>query len=262
MEKLIIFGDYGLDDAAATTTIFRHLDRFAHLDILPIGGNVPVEVSHRNCLTLLSHFPEVWDKVTVVDVRQEPQQGEYLAEIHGGDGMGDILPPAETAPAVEIIGFQPWLEMLTGKEQLLSLGPLTLVRRVMERHAHPLVIMAGCVDTEPNFGEYEFNHALDPEAFAFCTRFPHVLISLDTCRVPVLDMRRYEITGEDLHARILRADQRLSISRKEEGCFVWDDVAACYLLFPDRYALREQIDPHGNRVFNATYLSEKLYFEA
>lgn len=261
MEKLILFGDYGLDDAAATVSVFKHLSRFSRVWIVPIGGNVPVDISHRNCLTLLSHFPEVWEKVTLVDTRQIPQKGEYLAEIHGGDGMGDILEPAEATPQVETVRFESWLETLDGSETVLSLGPMTLVKPLMARHAHKLIIMGGCVESPPNFGEYEFNHALDPEAFAFCARFPHAAITLDTCRVGVLDMRRYEITGEDIHARILRADQRLSVTRQEEGCFVWDDVAACYLLYPDRFRLREQSDPHGNRLWNAEYISDELYFQ-
>ncbi len=262
MKDLIIFGDYGLDDAAATTTVLRYRDRFSHITIVPIGGNVPVEVSHRNALTLLAQFPEVWGQVTVVDARQEPQGGEYLAHIHGGDGMGDILAPAAEAPQVELTTFQPWLETLTGEEPVLSLGPMTLVKLLMERHAHPLVIMGGCVHSKPNFGAYEFNHALDPEAFAYCARFPHAAVTLDTCRVEKLDMRLREIPGVDLHAQILRADQRLSISRKEEGCYVWDDVAAACLIFPDRFRLHEEIDPHGNRLYNAEYVSDKLYFEA
>lgn len=261
METLIIFGDYGLDDAAATVSIFHRQDRFSRILIVPIGGNVPVEVSHRNCLTLLSLFPQVWSKVTVVDARQVPQGGEYLADIHGGDGMGDILTAAQTPAQVETVAFDGWLGSLDGTETVLSLGPMTLVKPLMERHTHPLIIMGGCVESEPNFGAYEFNHALDPDAFAFCARFPHRAVTLDTCRVPVLDMRRYEITGDHVHAQILRADQRLSVTRGEDGCYVWDDVAACCLLHPERFEFREQTDPHGNRLYNAVYVSDKLYFE-
>lgn len=261
METLIIFADYGLDDAAATASVFRHLDRFSEIFILPIGGNVPVNVAYRNCFTLLSHFPESWEKVTVVDTRSMAQPGRYLAEIHGNDGMGDILMPAEPSPRVKLADFDAWAQSLKGTETVLSLGPMTLVKPLMERHAHPLVIMGGCVETPPNYGAYEFNHALDPEAFSFCARFPHAAITLDTCRVDGLDMRRYEISGSDIHSRILRADQRLSVTRGEEGCFVWDDVAACYVLFPERFALREQTDPHGNRLFNAVYIHRGLYYE-
>ncbi len=133
--------------------------------------------------------------------------------------------------------------------------------KVFKNPTQELIIMGGCDNEEPNFGDYEFNHCLDPEAFSYCTKFPHAAITLDTCRVEKLDMRKYEITGDDFHSQILRADQRLSITRKEDGCYVWDDVAASYLIFPERFELREQTDPHGNRIFNAVYISDKLYFE-
>ena len=261
MENLIIFGDYGLDDAAATVSIFNHANRFNHIDIVAIGGNVPADVSLRNCLTLLGYFPDVWSKVTVVDTTSIPQASEYLADIHGNDGMGDLFEVPSTHPDVNIMNFNEWLSKISGENAVLSLGPMSLVKPVTDKIAcNPLVIMGGCINEEPNFGEYEFNHCLDPEAFSYCTKLTHAAITLDTCRTEKLDMRRYTIEGDDIHSRILRADQRLSITRNEDGCYVWDDVAACYLLFPERFELKEQIDPHGNRIFNAVYISDKLYF--
>ena len=67
MDKIIIFSDYGLDDAAALADIILHRDAFEKIDIVPIGGNVPTEVSLRNCLTLLGEYPYANDKITVVD---------------------------------------------------------------------------------------------------------------------------------------------------------------------------------------------------
>ena len=51
------------------------------------------------------------------------------------------------------------------------------------------------------------------------------------------------------------------LQRGEKGCYVWDDVAAAYLLHPERFTLRQQTDRDGNRIFNAVYVSDKLYFE-
>lgn len=261
MKKLILFADYGLDDAAATATLLQHHDRFDAIDIVAIGGNVPAEVSLRNCHTLLSYFPEVWEKITVVDTTAEPQPSEYLAHIHGDDGMGDLFDHTRKT-AVKTVPFASWLPTTDGTELLLSLGPMTMVVPLMERHSTYFpIIMGGCVHTPPNYHGYEFNHGLDPAAFAVCTKVPHAAITLDTVRVEVLDMRLREIEGEDIHAQILRADQKLSITRGEEGCYVWDDVAAAYLLWPDRFRLTEEEDLDGNRIFNAVYISEKLYFE-
>lgn len=260
--KLIIFADYGLDDAAATISVIKKHERFDKIDIVAIGGNVPAPISLRNCITLLNAMPDANSKITVVDTTNTPQRSEYLEEIHGKDGMGDFFSRNIDISSLKLMGYEQWLETLDGNEILLSLGPTTLVKPVLERYRNKqLVLMGGCVDTPPNFGEYEFNEAMDPEAFAFCVRFPHVAVTLDTCRVPKLDMRRLKIDGPDVHSAIIRADQVLSVSRGEEGCYVWDDVAACYLLHPQRFSLVKKTDPHGNVINMAEYISEVEYFE-
>ncbi|MBO5746876.1 MAG: nucleoside hydrolase [Clostridia bacterium] len=262
MEKLVIFADYGLDDAAATATIFKNHERFDSITVIPIGGNVPERISYRNCYTILSHYPELLYKVSVVSTENEQQPSRYLADIHGNDGMGDVIDHPSDQPTVSETTFEDWSKTVTGDEIILSLGPLTLVKKHLEKHAcKQLVIMGGVVKTEPNYNGYEFNQALDVEAFSYCTRLPHTVITLDTCRTEKLDMRRITVTGDDLHSRVLKADQVLSVSRKEDGCYVWDDVAACYLLFPERFKVTSVTDPYGNRVNNAEYISNKLYFE-
>jgi inosine-uridine nucleoside N-ribohydrolase len=254
MNHLILFCDYGLDDAAATVTVLRHQERFDGIDIVPIGGNVPVGVSHRNCLTLLSQFPHLLTKIRVVDTRGVPQSEEYLADIHGGDGMGDLFAPG-TAD-VTMVDYQSWLEGLSGEERVLSLGPMTLVRPLMEGHNHPLVVMGGCIHTPPNFGEYEFNHALDKEAFAFCAPKAEGVITLDTCRVAPLNVRNWDL-DDTLYGKILQRDVQLSYTRGEDGCYAWDDVAAQFVLFPHRFTVKEETDPHGNTYRHATYVGEK-----
>ena len=261
MKKLILFADYGLDDAAATATVLQRHHLFDAIDIVAIGGNVPSNVSLRNCYTLLSYFPEALDKITVVDTTAEPQPSEYLAEIHGNDGMGDLFDHTRKV-RVKTVPFAAWLPTTDGTEALLSLGPMTLVKPLMALHdTYFPVIMGGRVRTAPNYHGYEFNHGLDKEAFAYCTKGEHAAITLDTVRTTALDMRLREITGSDVHSQIVRADQKLSITRGEEGCFLWDDVAAICLIYPQRFRLVPETDQDGNRVYNAEYISDKLYFE-
>ena len=260
--KLVIFADYGLDDAAATISIIKNHAQFDEIDIVAIGGNVPADISLRNCITLLNSMPDANSKITVVDTTQVDQRSEYLKEIHGNDGMGDFFKQNGDTSSLKLTSYEPWLAELCGDVMILSLGPATLVKPVLAKlPAKALVLMGGCVDTPPNFGEYEFNEALDPEAFAFCLTFPHVAITLDTCRVPKLDMRRLHIDAPDVHSAIIRADQALSITRGEEGCFVWDDVAVCCLMHPERFISVQKTDPHGNVITMAEYISELEYFE-
>lgn len=258
MNHIIIFADYGLDDAAATVSILERAERFDRIDIVPIGGNVPVEVAFRNAFTLLSFYPSVWNKVRVIDTTYLPQPSEYLKDIHGGDGMGDVFDPA---PAnVERISFEPWLATLTGEETVLSLGPATLVKPVMERHRHPLIMMAGCIDTPPNFKGFEFNHCLDKEAFSYCAPQAEAVITLDTCRVPALDVSAVT-PDRTLHGRIMQAAQKLATAWDNAGCHMWDDVAACCLLFPHRFTAPLQTDPHGNTYHHAKYISDCVYYK-
>ena len=262
MKNIIVFADYGLDDAAATISLFNRSHLFDSITLIPIGGNVPVEVSYRNCYCILSHYPELWNKIKVVSTCHINQPNEYLVDIHGKDGMGDVLIKQDNNPMVNEIRFEDWLLSVTGEETVLSLGPMTLVRALFEKKpCEKLVIMGGLICEEPNFNGYEFNQAMDVDAFGYCLKFPHVAITLDTCRVKALDMRRVQINGDDLHSVILRADQKLSISRGEDGCYVWDDVAACYVLYPERFEVKVENDPYGNTISNATYISDKLYFE-
>lgn len=262
MKDIVIFADYGLDDAAATVSIFNSCEKFNNIIIIPIGGNVPVEMSYRNCCTLLSYYPLLWDKVTVVNTCHIKQPNEYLADIHGVDGMGDVFSHPDKKPEINEITFSEWLKKYTGEETVLSLGPMTLVKEaVMKEAPAELIIMGGCVHEEPNFNGHEFNHCLDIEAFNYCVKHPHVAITLDTCRTKTLDMRQYEITDDTVHAMIIRADQRLSISRQEDGCYVWDDIAANYILHPERFEIIRETDPDGNLLCNARYISDKLYFE-
>lgn len=261
-DKLIIFADYGLDDAAATISIIKNHLQFDKIDIVAIGGNVPPDISLRNCITLLGAIPDANHKITVVDTTRVAQRSEYLEDIHGKDGMGDFFKSSGDTSTLPITDYAKWLRELHGDEAILSLGPMTLVKPVLSKLSiKQLVLMGGCVDTPPNFGEYEFNEAMDPDAFAFCLTYPHVAITLDTCRVPKLDMRRLHIEGDDVHSAIIRTDQALSLTRGEEGCYVWDDVAACYLLHPERFKTVKKTDPHGNEINMAKYISELEYFE-
>ena len=262
MKKLAIFADYGIDDAAATISIFNSHTQFDEIAIIPIAGNVPVELSYRNCYTLLSNYANLLYKITVVNTCHVPQRSEYLADIHGHDGMGDFFTHPEEKVDVKEIKFEEWLEAYTGEETVLSLGPMTLVKdAVMKKAPQSLVIMGGCVREEPNFNGYEFNHCLGIEAFNYCVKFPHTAITLDTCRIPTLDMRRYKIDGDDIHSQIIRADQVLSVSRGEDGCYVWDDVAANFILHPERFEIKTETDIAGNSINNAYYVSDKIYYE-
>ncbi len=261
-KDLIIFADYGLDDAAATISIFKHRDNFKNITIVPIGGNVPVDMSFGNCFTLINSLSWYEDNLIVVDTRSVAQPSEYLAEIHGKDGMGDVFERNTSNNAVKTVLFEEWINKQFNNVAVLSLGPMTLVETFLRKNGEcELILMGGCIDEEPNFNGYEFNQALDTAAFDYCVKYPHIAITLDTCRVKSLDLRDVDIHGDDMYSLILKTDQELSITRGEDGCYVWDDVAACYLLHPERFVLKNKKDKRNNIVTQAEYVSELNYFE-
>ncbi len=261
LDKIIIFSDYGLDDAAALADIILHRDAFEKIDIVPIGGNVPTEVSLRNCLTLLGEYPYANDKITVVDTTDTKQPEEYLKEIHGNDGMGDVF-EAGAKPEVKYEEFDEWLKTLSGDELVLSLGPMTMVKKLFEyKDTFRLVIMGGSIEAEPNFKGFEFNQSLDKEAFAYCTKFPHTAITLDASFTPALNIKDIHINGEGVYSQILNACQRISRERNTDGCYVWDDIAACFILHPERFKVSKKRDSAGNILNVAEYISDLKHFE-
>lgn len=93
--------------------------------------------------------------LTVVDTTREAQPYEFLKDIHGGDGMGDLFSD-DAAFSAPVRGFSQWLAGLDGEYDLLSLGPMTLVPRILQRRSpRRFVFMGGNIAEVPNFHGYE-----------------------------------------------------------------------------------------------------------
>ncbi len=260
--KLIVFCDYGLDDAAATYDLLRRAKGYEAIDLVAIGGNVPPAVALKNALKLLAglDFP-LPPRVRVVDTTAVSQPYRFLKDIHGDDGMGDLLPETQET-SVPVVGFSEWL--LTAEEgyALLSLGPMTLVKTLVGRAAPSrFVFMGGNIAETPNYHGYEFNHALDREAFSACVKLPHVAITMDTCRVPVLNIQDCGLSGTGMLRDLVRRSRELTFRSGEKGCYIWDDLAVKYLLHPDWFKLETRADRDGNLLTVARYVLNKPFTE-
>ncbi len=258
--KLVLFCDYGLDDAVATYDALKR-GGYEGYDLVAIGGNVPKEVALCNAQKLLANldFP-LPRNVRVVDTTAEAQPAEFLKSIHGGDGMGDLY---EGRGAVApVLPFQEWLCSLEGEFDLLSLGPTTLVERLLqEKTPRKFVLMGGNIAEEPNFHGYEFNHALDRVAFSACARYPHVAVTMDTCRNPLLNVQPKGIEGEGMMRDMVRRSRELTFGSGEKGCYIWDDMAVKYLRHPEWFTVEKRVDCDGNEVSVAKYLHGEPYSE-
>ena len=238
-QRLVIFADYGLDDACATVFLLMHRV-FSHIDIVPIGGNVACEVALRNAHTLLSAAQADGINtagVRIIDATACPQAFCALPLVHGSDGIGDILPPEKSD--LPVLSFAEWLPALVNY-RMLSLGPATVPVQVLAHAAplSPIVIMGGCTHENPNYGAYEFNHGLDPEAFEKLLAYPHVCATLDSCRAPAFNAGNTHKIGEGLFARLFNRAVALANARHKGNCYIYDLIAAYALAYPDRFRVK------------------------
>lgn len=260
--KLILCCDYGLDDAAATVDALAHAkqDGYEAVALVAIGGNVPRSVALRNAVKLVAYLkPTV--PVEIVDTTAVAQPEEFLTTIHGNDGMGDLFPDAESV--CNVVPFERFLRSLTGEYDLLSLGPMTVVPAVLARGTcRNFVFMGGNIAEEPNFHGYEFNHALDRKAFSEVVKtYPHVAVTMDTCRHTLLNIQENVPEGDSLLHRIVRRSREMTFVSGEKGCYVWDDVAVKYLRHPAWFELQTATDRDGNVLTVARYVAGKPYAE-
>lgn len=260
--KLVLFCDYGLDDAAATCDALSHAiaDGYEEVALVAVGGNVPADVALVNAKKLVAHCDFPLPNVTIVDTTAIDQPCEYLKDIHGGDGMGDLFEETELA-GVPVLAFEPWLSSLTGEYILLSLGPMTLVPRTLKTgECVRFIFMGGNIREVPNFHGYEFNHALNRAAFSEAVKArEHVAVTMDTCRHPLLNIQQKPLEGGGLMRKIVNRAREMTFVSGEKGSYIWDDMAVKYLRHPDWFTLYEAADRDGNLLTVAQYVYGKEY---
>lgn len=263
--NLILCCDYGLDDAAATVDALFHAraDGYESAFLVAVGGNVPRAVALENAQKLVSHLPFESVPVVIVDTTAEPQREEFLKTVHGGDGMGDLFDGVDQEHVCPVVPFSAFLQSLEGEYDLLSLGPMTLVPRILSHaRCRKFVFMGGNIAEEPNFNGYEFNHALDRNAFRETVRaHPHIAVTMDTCRDPHLNVQDCRIGDRTLMHRIVARSREMTFVSGERGCFIWDDIAVKALRHPDWFAFKERTDRDGNVLNVAKYCFGKPFLE-
>ena len=247
--RMVIFSDYGLDDAVATAYVLANRVDFAHIDILPIGGNVTATAALHNIRKLLAAaFDDGLDLrgVRIVDSTDYYQECCPLADVHGADGMGDLFAPCEKSPVPEC-AFEPWADEIGAGYRVLSLGPCTMVKRALVTTKNMpggrIVIMGGCTRETPNFGKYEFNDGLDHSAFLWTLRRPHVAVTLDTCRMPAFNLAGTRKSGGRLFDTLVNRSVELAEARHGDNSYIYDYIAAVALIRPELFETNEVFMP-------------------
>ena len=263
-KKLVIFSDYGLDDAVALIYILQNRSGYELIDIVPVGGNVHPRTALINARRLLCEAEREGISISgvkIVDCEEYYQEWCVLPHIHGADGMGDILSEFDRSP-VEEVPFEPWAASLEEGYRILSLGPCTMVRRAIGYSVNNpggrITIKGGCISETPNYKGKEFNDGLDHNAFIWTLRRPHSLVALDTCRVPAFNLAGARKTGNTLFNRLINRSIELSEARHPDNCYIYDYIAAVALIHPELFETENIYLPEICRDMTLLRLKDEL----
>lgn len=258
MKNLILLCDYGLDDAVATVALLKNKNMFKRFDILPVGGNVHERAAFDNAIRLLSVYSGDKSGVTIIDTSAIEQPAAYLADIHGGDGMGSLfdMPKQNNVP---VIKFVDWIKTVNADDSIIvSLGPCTVTQIILERIGKcELLLMGGHVKAEPNYKGFEFNYGINPPAFAACFKYPHSVATLDTCHVERLNFHNENPLTDSLMRAMVDKINQLNKLRGFNLTCVYDYIAVCSLIYPERYVTKTVTDPFGNVINQLEYVSNE-----
>lgn len=265
-KRLVIFSDYGLDDACAAAYLLGRRGEFDNIDIVPVAGNVFCATAFDNAKKLLAAARDTGislSGVRIVDCVDYYQECYVLPHIHGNDGMGDLFDGVNASP-VEVIKFDEWCRGLSKGYRILSLGPCTMVKRAVasskEVFGGKIVIMGGCTNAKPNFGKYEFNDGIDHESFLWTLRRNHVAVTLDTCHISAFDTAgvTYSGGGKLLDSLMNRCTE-LAVNRGDKHNYIYDQIAALALLYPDSFYTTRVFMSEIFRDMNELHLKEEFF---
>ncbi|MDJ0756222.1 MAG: nucleoside hydrolase [Ardenticatenaceae bacterium] len=196
MQRLIIDTDPGVDDAQAILMAAAHPQAKIEA-IMAVGGNVGLEHTVRNSLTLVELVEQ---DIPVYAGCAHPLvlQGENAAFVHGEDGMGGagFVPHHKTAETEHASAALARLAAAEpGEFTLLAIGPLTNIAVALRldpqlpHNLKRLVVMGGAVTAHGNTKNVsaEFNIFADPEA-------AHVVFEAWGAAGKIIELVDWEVT--------------------------------------------------------------------
>jgi purine nucleosidase len=190
-QKIILDTDPGIDDALALFLALASPELQLEA-ITTVSGNVSVEHTTRNALTLLELAGRADIPVARGSERALVVSLARADDVHGGNGLGDVLLPGPgIAPlarhAVDVICEK--VLAAPGEITLVAVGPLTNLALAVRREprlvqaVREVVIMGGALRVPGNITPAsEFNIFADPHAahVVLHAGWPIRLVTLDT----------------------------------------------------------------------------------
>lgn len=201
MKKVILSLDTGIDDAMALAyTIAK--DELDLIGVVGTYGNVYTEQGAKNALALLemlgkTDIPVYLGNDHAID-QDHFDRMEVSADIHGENGIGQVIIPAATRQVETTSGIDFIIESTQkyGKDLLVIVtGPMTDLALVLQKYPAfkdeigQVVIMGGALTVRGNVSPYaEANINQDPLAakILFESGTPVIMIGLDvTMKTPI-----------------------------------------------------------------------------
>lgn len=249
-KNLIILSDYGLDDAVAGAYLFSRKELFGKIFVVAVAGNVSAETSLKNARKLLDNFEGDKSGIVLVETDERFQSYAVLPDVHGGDGMGDVINKDGKYPYIKYDEFVSSLKGSGDDYVILSLGPLTVTEKLMQKLPEAeLVIMAGVVNENPNYKGMEFNQALDAPAYGACLeKYPHAVATLDTCRNAAFNLAGHRFEENKLIKKLINRAVTLAENRHGDNAYIYDFIASLYLTDRSLFEVVPVTDKWGNTV--------------
>lgn len=192
-KRVIIDTDPGVDDAAAILFALGSPE-LAVEALTTVFGNVDVEQTTRNALTILEVAGRTDIPVLQGAAKPLMREPHYAALVHGQDGLGEVgVPPPRQQPAPGRAAEEIVRRIMEapGEITLIALGPPTnvaiaaLLEPRIAANVKELIYMGGAVFHMGNASPVSSaNNLNDPEATAIIYQagFPLVQVGLDVCQ--------------------------------------------------------------------------------
>ncbi len=190
MQRIILDTDPGIDDALALFLALASPEVTLEA-ITTVSGNVSVEQTTRNAITLLTLAGRTDIPVAIGSSQPLVRKRVDAAHVHGENGLGNVQFPEPTVKAVEQHAVDLIIERVMGNPgaiTLVPIGPLTNIALAVRREpriaqrVREVVIMGGAARVPGNVTpSAEFNIFADPHAahVVFHAGWPLRLVSLD-----------------------------------------------------------------------------------
>ena len=203
MYRIILDTDPGIDDALALFLTLASPEIQLEA-ITTVSGNVHVDLTTRNALTLLELTGRTDIPVARGCARPLLRQPVIADYVHGQNGLGGIEFPEPALRPVKQHAVDLIIEKIKAAPReitLVVIGPLTNIAMALRKepriaeYAREVVIMGGALRVPGNVTPAaEFNIFCDPHAahIVFHAGWPIHLVTLDTTTVTLLQRKQVE----------------------------------------------------------------------